>query len=1085
MRPKLIPWLILSWLTCLAFTVNVRSERLPIKIYTSADGLGSSFVNYLMRDSRGFMWFCTRDGLSRFDGSRFVTYRIGDKNAAPGIEWITETRNGTYWVTTTAGLYRFRPDALSRPDSTSRDRPTLTTEFLGEWRGSLLEDRAGNMWYGAGALYQMEELDGKVTLKKIDLDLPSTPNRSFSIANMAEAADGSLWINSSWGLIRRLVDGRAIFYLSESPTTQGYMSLLVDEQGRVWLSRAHELWVIKPEPVETLSNAKSVEIRSLNPTFILPAETDQPVQLPEKSGEILRFLPADFLRKHLTHRLRQTSDKHVWLTTDRELIEFDGRVFHLYNDAHGLPSALAHLAEDPAGNLWISGRSGLVRLDRHGLTTFDETDDPHLNNVRAITQGADAAHYFADGDFYLSRFDGQRFQSVRPQIPLDAQSLWTSRSGVLTSAGEWWILTSQKLYRFAPVKSFAQLATQKPMAIYDQEGSLKANGMFQLFEDSRGDIWLSMQPSKKENPRLARLKRGEETFYTFSEKEGFPPGRSVSSFSEDGYGNLWFGFYEGGMARFAHERFSQISAADGLPQGVITDQHLDRRGRLWLTSSSDGLSRIDHPEAARLQFTSLTTDNGLSSNNIRTITEDHFGNIYVGTVRGVDRVSPDSNRVKHYSVTDGLAGDFVVDSHCDKNGHLWFATTNGVSRLVPAAAVENYAPPTVWFAGLRVAGVSQALSQLGQNEIGTLQLSHTQNNLQLDFFGLDFHAGEVLRYQYKLEGADTDWSLPTEQRTVTFANLQPGKYRFLVRAINSQAGFSEKPALVSFQILPPIWLRWWFLAAVALVSLAIIYLLYNYRLARLREVNAALAEAKRAEEYLGQAREDRLAELERVRTRIATDLHDDIGASLTQISILSEVARQQGGNANGASSGPLKSIADVSNELVDTMSDIVWAINPRKDTLQDLVQRMRRFASDLLSAKGIAFEFETPTFTPEIPLGANPRREVFLIFKESLANIVKHSEATRVGVELTFSAESLQLKITDNGRGLEVAKLANERSLFADQKGGNGILSMKRRAGEMNGDFEIVSEIGKGTVTTFKLPLATTRLGGDNRNPTA
>lgn len=622
------------------------------------------------------------------------------------------------------------------------------------------------------------------------------------------------------------------------------------------------------------------------------------------------------------------------------------------------------------------------------------------------------------------------------------------------------------------------------MAIYDQENGLKANGMFQAFEDSRGDIWLSTQPSKKEGLGMARLKRGEEKFYTFSEKEGFPSGKSVSSFTEDNDGNLWFGFYEGGLTRFAGERFNQVTAPDSLQAGVITDLLVDRKGRLWLTSSSGGLSRIDHPGAAIPQFTLLTTDNGLSSNNIRTLTEDKFGNIYIGTVRGVDRISPDMSRIKHYSVTDGLAGDFVVDSHCDKNGDLWFATTNWVSRLVPTAD-ESYAPPTVWFGGLRVAGVSQPLSELGQNEIGALELSHTQNNLQLDFFGLDFHAGEVLRYQYKLEGADTDWSQPTEQRTVTFANLQPGKYLFLVRAINSHAGFSEKSAIVSFRILPPIWLRWWFLGVVTLVSLAIIYLLYNYRLARLREVNAALADAKRAEEYLGQAREDRLTELERVRTRIATDLHDDIGASLTQISILSEVARQQGRNANGASLGPLKSIADVSNELVDTMSDIVWAINPRKDTLQDLIQRMRRFASDLLSAKGIAFEFEAPTFAPEIPLGANPRREVFLIFKESLANVVKHSGATRVSVELTFSADSLKLRIADDGHGLDVAKLANERSLFADQKGGNGILSMKRRAQEMHGDFEIVSEIGKGTITTFKLPLATTQLGGDNREPAA
>ena len=236
----------------------------------------------------------------------------------------------------------------------------------------------------------------------------------------------------------------------------------------------------------------------------------------------------------------------------------------------------------------------------------------------------------------------------------------------------------------------------------------------------------------------------------------------------------------------------------------------------------------------------------------------------------------------------------------------------------------------------------------------------------------------------------------------------------------------------------------------------------------MREVNAALAEAKRAEEELGKAREERLTELARVRTRIATDLHDDIGASLTQIAILSEVARQ-GIKGNGASLEPLKSIANVSNELVETMSDIVWAINPQKDHLQDLIQRMRRFASDVLTAKGISLEFDAPTYAPEIPLGANARREVFLIFKESLTNIIKHAGASQVRIEFGFSKEHLSLKISDNGEGFETENMS--AALFAGQKGGHGIFSMKKRAAEMNGRFEIKSEAGHGTTITFQLPL--------------
>jgi signal transduction histidine kinase len=519
--------------------------------------------------------------------------------------------------------------------------------------------------------------------------------------------------------------------------------------------------------------------------------------------------------------------------------------------------------------------------------------------------------------------------------------------------------------------------------------------------------------------------------------------------------------------RFANGRFEQFSAKDGLPPGVILDLLVDGQGRLWIASTNGGVGRVDDPGAAKPAFVSLTTNEGLASNNARTIVADKDDNIYVGTVRGVDRISPDATRIRHYSINDGLAGDFVVDSHCDKNGDLWFATTNGLSRLSPGAE-EKHPAISIWLGGVRIAGQKQPIFELGAAEISAGELVHTQNNFQIDFFGVDFHAGETLRYQFMLEGADKEWSAPTDQRTVTYANLRPGSYRFLVRAVDSEGIHSPRPAMLSFTILPPVWLRWWFLTLVTLLVLVVLYSLYRYRLAHLREVNAALSDAKTAEEKLGRAREERLAELQRVRTRIATDLHDDIGSSLTQIAILSEVA-QQSIKGNGASLTPLRSITAVSNELVDAMSDIVWAINPEKDHLQDLIQRMRRFASDVLLAKGISLDFDAPSYAPNIPLGANTRRGVFLIFKENLANIVKHANATQVHVQFDFSPEQLTLTISDNGCGFEVDKVS--AGLFTDQKGGQGIVSMKKRAAEMNGRFELNSKVGTGTTMRFNLPL--------------
>ena len=213
--------------------------------------------------------------------------------------------------------------------------------------------------------------------------------------------------------------------------------------------------------------------------------------------------------------------------------------------------------------------------------------------------------------------------------------------------------------------------------------------------------------------------------YRFTESEGFPEAKSASCFAEDTHGSLWFGFYEGGLVRFANGHFEHFSTNDGLPAGVILKIIIDRQGRLWIASTNGGVGRVDDTGAAKPAFISLTTNQGLTSNNARTIVEDKTGNIYVGTVRGVDQISPDTMRIRHYSTNDGLAGDFVIDSHCDRHGNLWFATTNGLSRLAPAADVKQL-PPTIWLGGLRIAGEKQAISELGAAEISRGDLGHTQ-----------------------------------------------------------------------------------------------------------------------------------------------------------------------------------------------------------------------------------------------------------------------------------------------------------------------------------------------------------------------
>jgi len=228
-----------------------------------------------------------------------------------------------------------------------------------------------------------------------------------------------------------------------------------------------------------------------------------------------------------------------------------------------------------------------------------------------------------------------------------------------------------------------------------------------------------------------------------------------------------------------------------------------------------------------------------------------------------------------------------------------------------------------------------------------------------------------------------------------------------------------------------------------------------------------ITDSKMAETNLQKVREERLRELEQVRRRIAADLHDDIGSSLTQISIFSEVLQQRIDKSNERVLEPLEFIATSSRELVDAMSDIVWAINPQKDFLSELSGKMRRFAADVFTARNIDFTYTAPT-TDNIALGANLRREVFLIFKESINNIVKHSSCRRVEIELKIENSELYLRLYDDGRGFETDATTD----------GHGLVSMKQRAAGLNGILEIVSGKASGTITTLVVPLTTDQADG-------
>lgn len=1188
MKPFVKFTAVLCGLLCFA-AAAVFAERLPVKVFTSADGLGSSFVNHLMRDSRGFLWFATRDGLSRFDGSRFVTYQVGIRDAPPGIEHIFETSKGIYFIATTGGLYRYDPNSTTPVPQTGNDRPILNAEYIDQGRGSLYEDRDGKLWYwGGGNLDILEDNNGEVSFQNIKLELPDNSTIPFGITGVCGALDGSTWIATTRGVLRRLPDGREVFYSSKKNGMEHFTSVLQDDSGRMWLTTASGIYVLMPEEIPPSTDGSANPImRNLDALAV--SQNEKLPRMPERSGEIYRFASVEGTENSPTKFLYKSADGHIWISTASGVIEFDGNNFRSFTAAQGFTGGNGRMVEDLDGNLWLGGDKNLLRLDRNGLTTFDAADGFETPGILAIGESPEGKLYTAGSDFYVNQFDGEKFKIARAPVPMDARTMWHSNSALLDSQNEWWFFTTDGLHRFASPKDFASLGLQKPIYGFDGNQGLPNGRMYRGFEDRQGNVWVSTRTSDESQFRLAKFNRATRLFQIFSHAENYPSRKSASAFAEDTAGNLWVGFYEGGLVRYSGGRFTEIM--DGVPAGVVTALHFDGKGRLWLSTALNGVSRIDDVHAEPLQFVSYKTENGLASNNVRSITEDNFGEIYVGTARGIDRITSETSHIKHYSTSDGLAGDFVSSAFRDSKGVLWFGTPNGLSRLVAEPETKTSTPP-VWLSGLRIASESYAVSELGVGEIANLELGPDQNNLQIDFFGLDFSPNESLRYQYMLEGADKDWSSPTEQRTVNFSNLSTGNYRFLVRAVNADGALSEKPAVVSFKLLPPIWQRWWFILLAAIMAVGAVIGLDRFRVRKTREVKVALkqttesetryrtlaetasdaiitidedsivvyvneaveqifgykaaeiigehltklmpqhlrsqhnaglhryittnkknigwtavelpgehksgteiplelsfgefetdgkrfftgiardiSERKRAEAALQKAREERLSELEHVRKRIATDLHDDIGSSLTQISLLSEVVNRRVGTDEKPITKPLAMIADTSRELVDAMSDIVWAINPQKDHLSDLTGRMHRFAADVLTAGNIKLNWLAPALEKDISVGANVRREIFLIFKESINNMVKHSGCSEADLEVRIDAESLEILLHDNGKGFDIS----------DESDGHGLASMKERAAGLGGDLNIESLDGEGTSICLKVPFEQSLNGGLTR----
>jgi PAS domain S-box-containing protein len=1175
--------------------ISTFGERLPLRTYTSADGMASSVVHHMARDSKGFLWFSARGGLSRWDGSRFVKYRISPDQPAPLVHYFTETSDGTYWISTESGLYRVRPQDVDEVTPLAASLPAGERDLNAQKVANtvfwvIFEDSAGRLWAGSDNLYLVGDRDAdQISVTPVRFKPNATRENLATQRSIINGRDGEVWFVFSSGVARRFSDGQFVVYeVPKLIQPELTFSVRIDHDGLIWFSHPTGVFVLKPgSQAEAISRAKDGVINL--PVRPVTLELEGRVPLPETSDEIVRI----WFKGEQTDRrgsgqfaspvaedLFVDENGTIWLPSQKSLYLIDKGSYRRLSDTSVQIGTARHILSDINGDIWIGTFGGVFRYSPRGLITYDQGSGLTEPLIHSIVAGANGMPVVLHGTWYVSEFVDGAFQTRQLKLPDGVRYLWTSRPIYRDPSGQFWALTSNGLYRYASGPAAA------PTLVTAPELKTANRPFYRAFSDSKGNSWFALRSSG--DFALYKYDPSANTWTDMSVLDGYPKNVAAAAMAEDAKGDLWFGFYQrGGLFKLTDGRFVEYKLDEGNSGGSTFGVKFDQKGRLWVGTVGSGIFRISNPNAESLEVKKFTEADGLTSNNIRSLELGPDGAIYAGTVRGVSRIDANTDRIDQITVADGLAADFVHDVFRDSSGALWFGTASGLSRMTPKPE-RSVRAPLVYISDLTVDGSAFRLSPFGQQHVRNLELAADQNDVEVSFHG----AGAASRFRYRLEGSgNDDWSPPITYSTLNFANLSPGEYRLLVHAVSTDGSQSVEPAMVNFTIRPPFWRTWWFITLSILVLGAAVFGLDRYRVGKTRQVEAALKESmesenrfrtladtasdaiitidtdstiifvneaiekvfgyrqeeligkhmtmlmpdrmrsgheaglgrylttgrrsmswsgvplpglhkdgreiplevsfgeferdgkryftgiardvserQRAEQALQQVREERFRELERVRERIATDLHDDIGSSLTQIAVLSEVARNQpAGLLAGTGQTPLDRIKSVSKELVAVMSDIVWAINPHKDNLNDLVMRMRRFGSDLFSSQGIGFEFFAPGLDQDEQLGANIRREVFAIFKESVNNAAKYAECTRVNCELGFDEGWLRLSIVDNGKGFDAAEVLSET--FRPEVGGNGLISIRRRATELGGRCDIWSLPGNGTTIDLNIPL--------------
>ena len=961
-------------------------------------------------------------------------YTVADGLAHSRIMQIFQDSKGFLWLATGEGLSRF--DGYGFTNYGRRDG--LGSDYIND----VIADRNGHLWAannGGGVSRLLDDPSEAAKLAnnpkfityKIAADgeytLDANGNKVSPdwVNRIVFDADNRLWCVTDAGLFRarNLEVADKDFELitgGTQPLVQN--AAFSDSGGRLWFGVNHRIVSVADGQTTFFEfEAEVVKFVETAQGRILAATPDNIYEFGE-AEKTWRKLPFEIAGKIQPQSIRTmaATDGGLWIGTKQGLIYWRDGQQKFYDRKNGLPgNEFLALTTDRENNLWLGTQFGLGKLNGTNIVNYTTDDGLPISDVYRFTSDK-AGNIYANVSCdpkKIIRISNQKVETLpNSEIPV-AQC----RSNQLfqDKHGRFWFETKRGL----EISDTPELNLSEGRLLNLPDGKPTTN-YNELYDDGKGKIWLvgatdlyAADTTTNDFPRFEIVLRNIPTEFIL----------------RDSFGSLWLANRDY-LWRWRDGNLEQITQIEGLneihPRCLFEDSH----GRIWIGTRSDGAVYTDAPPADNVSFKHLTTADGLTSDTVWTIAEDDQGAIYFGTGRGVDRLDA-KGKMRHLTADEGVIGSVINHLFKDDGGNIWAAANEGLSRISPSGLHENFLPPPIFISRVLIAGEQLPLSETGVSDFTASDLAANQNNVAIRFVGLSFGGEHALHYEYRFEGIDTNWTQAGEQREVNYAKLGAGKYLFTVRAVNTAGIVSEHPATFEFQILRPVWQRPWFIAlAVILIALPI-FAFYRYRL-------------------------NKLLEVERTRTRIASDLHDDIGTNLSKISLLSEIVNMQLADRHTESNLLLNTIAEISRESVGSMSDIVWAINPQRDSVLELVRRMRQHVEELFLDKDVRVSFNAPEDGAAIKLSMDVRRELFLIFKESVNNAVKHSNCRRIEIDFRLEKRVIFLRIADDGKGFDASQKTD----------GNGLENMRNRTTKNGGTFEVETGEGNGTALKIHFP---------------